>query len=255
MPLIDIFTFFISGFGAGLVTGLMGASAVIVAAPILIAVSGVVPYVAVGLSLATDVFASVTATAVYHRNRNIEVKRALPVLIFALAGVVIGSVVSIDFPSVLLGIAIGIGTIISGSATAFRRGGNSESFGSTSYLRTIIASVSGLVLGLIAGVFGAGGGIMILLVLTLVLGYRTHVAIGTSVLFMIIIALLGAGVHYIAVPFSVTALLLMAVGGVAGAGVSAAVANRLSDKTLRYVVGATIVILGIVLTTEKLLAV
>lgn len=254
MPILEIITLIASGFGAGLVTGLMGASAVIVAAPLLIIVIGIAPYVAVGLSLATDVFASVTATAVYHRNRNVDVKNAILVLLFALVGVVLGSVVSVDFPSVLLGLAMGFGAVISGFSIMFRRDVSDGGIVTGGTGRTLLASTAGFLLGLVAGVFGAGGGVMILLVLMLIFGYRMHVAIGTSVLFMAVIALLGAIVHYVAVPFPISSLALMAVGGIAGAGVSSIVANRLSERVLKRTVGTVVVLLGVTLVVEKLLA-
>ena len=54
----------------------------------------------------------------------------------------------------------------------------------------------GVVIGFICGFVGAGGGMMLLLVLTSVLGYELKTAVGTSVFIMAFTALTGAISHF-----------------------------------------------------------
>ena len=50
--------------------------------------------------------------------------------------------------------------------------------------RAIQSMICGIVIGLICGFVGAGGGMMMLLILTSVLGYELKTAVGTSVFIM-----------------------------------------------------------------------
>ena len=62
--------------------------------------------------------------------------------------------------------------------------------------RLIKAFVGGIFVGFICGFAGAGGGMMLLLVLTTLLGYPMHLAIGTSVFIMAFTALTGGISHF-----------------------------------------------------------
>ena len=55
----------------------------------------------------------------------------------------------------------------------------------------------GVLIGFICGFVGAGGGMMLLLVLTSVLGYELKTAVGTSVFIMTFTALTGAVPHFL----------------------------------------------------------
>jgi hypothetical protein len=252
MGIHELVALVLGGLGAGLMTGFIGASAVVIGAPLLIAIAGMTPYVAVGLSLAADVVSSLTATAVYHRYRNVDIRRALTMLLFAVAGVIAGSTIAVRFPEGIFGLIIGCNTIIAGAAILMRRRAARWHLHMYGWRLFAMAALAGILLGLNAGILGAGGGIMVFVVLTALLGYRTHVAVGTAVLCMAFIALFGAVTHYIAEPFSLTALAIMSVSGVIGALLSARFANALQEQRLNTVAGSLVIVLGIVLVVERL---
>ena len=58
--------------------------------------------------------------------------------------------------------------------------------------RAIQSVVCGIMIGLICGFVGAGGGMMMLLILTSVLGYELKTAVGTSVFIMAFTAFTGS---------------------------------------------------------------
>ena len=62
--------------------------------------------------------------------------------------------------------------------------------------RLIQSVVCGMLVGFICGFVGAGGGMMMLLILTSVLGYELKTAVGTSVFIMTFTALTGAVSHF-----------------------------------------------------------
>ena len=62
--------------------------------------------------------------------------------------------------------------------------------------RLIKAIIGGIFVGFICGFVGAGGGMMMLFVLTSFLGYQMHMAVGTSVFIMAFTALTGGISHF-----------------------------------------------------------
>jgi len=97
------------------------------------------------------------------------------------------------------------------------------------------------------GFFGAGGGMMILMVLTFIYGFSVHAAVGTSVLIMTFNALFGATSHFLVdqhIPFM--EITFSGLGGLIGAVMAAIYANTISERKLSKTVGVVFIILGII---------
>lgn len=254
--MLETFVLILAGLLAGIVTGLFGASAVIISAPILIIFLGFQPYTAIGLSLAIDIFASLSATFIYYKEKRIEIKPTLILLLFAIIFTLIGSWFSVFVPQNSMSIATGIAITIIGLSLAIKQKKSfltSKKYPFLHKNKTLSLSAIGSLIGIIAGVFGAGGGMIILAALVLVLDYRIHKAIGTAVFLMIFIALFGAAGHFYFMPFSFTALALAAMGGIVGAIISSIFANKLPEKTLSTLIGTLVIFLGIVLIIKNIL--
>ena len=91
----------IAGIGAGLGTGFAGMSAAAVISPMLIL--DMDPYMAVGIALASDVLASAVSAYNYGKNKNIDVKNGIVMMIFVLLFTLVGSFVSSKVPSTAMG--------------------------------------------------------------------------------------------------------------------------------------------------------
>ncbi len=255
--MLELIILLIAGIGAGIVTGLIGASAVIVAAPLLIIFLGYPAYLAIGLALCVDIFASLFATFVYNKHGRLNIKPSLILLVSALIAVLIGSYFSKNIPSDSLGLVTGIGIVLAGVSVMIKQKRNFSTTKKFCFLRdhkALSLVLVGLLIGIIAGVFGAGGGIMILLALILILDYNTHEAVGTSVFLMIFIALFGGIAHYIYLPFSFLSLVVSGVGGIIGAVGSSKFANLIEEKTLNKIVSTVIILLGGLLVLKNLSA-
>lgn len=249
---IELLTVLLAGIGAGVVTGLIGASAVVIVTPVLVTVLGYDPYIAIGISLATDVFASSVSAATYWQNGNIRLRSGLAIAITAVLAAVAGSWISGDVnPTALGGLAGAVILLMGISFTQKSLDERLASFRENADLSTVrehktIASVlSGAFIGTMTGIFGAGGGVMILIILTFVLEYEIHTAVGTSVLIMIFTALSGGMSHFIvesSVPLA--ALVVSGLGGIVGAFLAARYANLVSEKRLSTVIGITFIGLG-----------
>ena len=92
--LFTIIVTFFAGMGAGLGTGFAGMSAAAVISPILITFLGIDPYMAVGIALSSDVLASAISACTYGKNKNLDIKNGLIMMISVLSFTVVGSYVS-----------------------------------------------------------------------------------------------------------------------------------------------------------------
>ena len=247
--LITILVTFFAGMGAGLGTGFAGMSAAAVISPMLITFLGMEPYMAVGIALSSDVLASAVSAYTYGKNKNLDIKNGLIMMGSVLVFTVVGSYVSSLVPSTTMGtfsvfmtFLLGIKFIVKPVMTT------KEAMGKVSSRKRAIQSViCGMIIGFICGFVGAGGGMMMLLILTSVLGYELKTAVGTSVFIMTFTALTGAISHFAigGLP-DVTTWILCVVFTLLWARIAAVFANKATPKTLNRVTGVILVVLGVV---------
>ena len=111
--------------------------------------------------------------------------------------------------------------------------------------RAIQSIICGMLIGFICGFVGAGGGMMMLLILTSVLGYELKTAVGTSVFIMTFTALTGAVSHFtIGGMPDWTVWILCVVFTFIWARIAAVFANKADPKVLNRATGVVLVILG-----------
>ena len=255
--LFTIIVTFFAGMGAGLGTGFAGMSAAAVITPMLVTFLGMDPYLAVGIALSSDVLASAVSAYTYGKNKNLDIKNGIIMMISVLIFTVVGSYISSLVPSTTMGsfsvfmtFLLGIKFIVRPVMTT------KESMqGVSAQKRAIQSVICGVLIGFICGFIGAGGGMMMLLILTSVLGYELKTAVGTSVFIMTFTALTGAVSHFaIGGMPDVTVWLLCIVFTFVWARIAAVFANRASAKTLNQATGVILVILGIVVMGFQFLA-
>lgn len=88
--------YLIAGLGAGIVTGLAGLSAAVVITPMLVSLCIWSSYDAVTVALVSDVLASLLSAYTYYKNKNIDIRRGMIVMVTAFVGTIIGSCCSDD---------------------------------------------------------------------------------------------------------------------------------------------------------------
>ena len=238
----------LAGLGAGLGTGFAGMSAAAVISPMLIAFLGIEPYQAIGIALASDVLASSVSACTYGKNKNIDVKNGLvmmvTVLIFTLVSSYLSSFVSgstmggfSTFITMLLGVKFIIKPVMT----------TKENMSAVDPKKRMIQSVlCGTVIGFICGFFGAGGGMMMLLLLTSVLGYELKTAVGTSVFIMTFTALTGSLSHFaIGGMPDLAVLVLCALFTLLFARIAALFANKAPARVLNRATGVVLFVLGL----------
>ena len=243
---------FLAGMGAGLGTGFAGMSAAAVITPMLVTFLKLDPYQAVGIALASDVLASAVSAFTYYRNKNIDIKNGVLMMLFVLLFTLVGSYVSSKVESNTMGnfsvfmtMLLGIKFIVKPVMTT------KEAMLSVSKKKRMIQSIIfGTLIGFICGFVGAGGGMMMLLILTSVLGYELKCAVGTSVFIMTFTALTGSISHFaIAGVPNWYILILCMLFTFIFARIAAKIANKADAKTLNRMTGIILLILGIVVIT------
>ena len=247
---IKIFVCFLAGAGAGIGTGFAGMSAAAVISPMLITFLGIPAYTAVGIALASDVLASAVSAYTYKKNKNLDLKNGLIMMVFVLLFTLVGSFVASLVPnatmsnfSVFMTMLLGIKFIVKPVMTT------KEAMESIPQRTRMVKSViGGIVIGFICGFVGAGGGMMMLLVLTTMLGYELKCAVGTSVFVMTFTALTGCVSHFAigGMPDALTLILCVAFTFV-WARIAATIANQAQPKVLNRVTGAVLLLLGVVI--------
>lgn len=253
-----IYTFFvcfIAGIGAGLGTGFAGMSAAAVISPVLITFLGMPAYEAVGIALASDVLASAVSAYTYGKNKNLDVKNGLIMMVTVLLFTMVGSFVASLVPNTAMGNFSVFMTMILGVKFIVRPVMTTKaSMDAVSQKKRAIQSVlCGIMIGFICGFIGAGGGMMMLLILTTVLGYELKTAVGTSVFIMAFTAFTGAASHFvIGGKPDMFCLAVCVVSTLLWARIAAKLANKASAKTLNRATGVILVILGIAIIAVDL---
>ncbi len=244
---ITILVTFFAGMGAGLGTGFAGMSAAAVITPMLVTFLDVEPYMAVGIALASDVLASAISAYTYGKNKNLDIRNGLVMMATVLVFTVVGSYISKLVPartmgnfSVMMTFLLGVKFIVKPVMTT------KEGMAAVDPKKRAIQSVlCGILIGFICGFIGAGGGMMMLLILTSVLGYELKTAVGTSVFIMTFTALTGSVSHFaIGGKPDVLVLILCVAFTLLWARIAALFANKADAKTLNRATGVVLVCLG-----------
>ena len=186
-----------AGMFAGVGTGFVGMSAAVAITPLLMGFLGVQHYPATAIALASDVLASAIAAIMYKRHKNVNLKGCWILVICVLLATFAGTVAAYFIPSKLMGYGT-IATIFFMSLKLMffpSKKGTDDLKVVHKHRRIVYQIIFGLIIGFVCGFVGAGGGMMLLLVLTVFLGYEMHQAVGTSVCIMTFSALFGAIFH------------------------------------------------------------
>lgn len=255
--LVSFIVCFIAGIGAGLGTGFAGMSAAAAISPLLITFLGMPAYEAVGIALASDVLASAVSAYTYGKNKNLDVKNGLVMMVTVLLFTMVGSWVSSLVPSTTMGnfsvfmtMILGVKFIVKPVMTT------KESMEALDAGKRIVRSIlCGMLIGFICGFVGAGGGMMMLLVLTTVLGYELKTAVGTSVFVMAFTAFTGAISHFaIGGMPNLWCLAVCVLSTLLWARIAARIANKANPLTLNRVVGVVLVVIGVAVLGVNLLS-
>lgn len=246
-------------FIAGSITGLIGASGVMVIVPGLVML-GSSTFDAIGCSLFADALASLVVAWTYSRYGNLNLRQGWPIALGSVLGAQLGSFISPNLPEMGVGGSFGVLLLIS-AAMFWRKGSkkaaikpegkttsnNDEVKGFLKVMRNnpkTSGTILGVLVGIISGILGAGGGVMILLILVFVMGYKVHEGVGTSTLIMAFTAASGALGHAFTGNLPMDIAIPSAIGTVVGGRLTAGFANKINEAVLGRIVGIIFAVLG-----------
>lgn len=116
----------------------------------------------------------------------------------------------------------------------------------------LIIAVIGVAAGILSGLFGVGGGVLIIPSLVLVLGFSQHDAQGTSLVALLLpVGLLGVIRYWKTGHVNWIAGLIIAVGLFAGAYFGAGWANKINEIWLKRAFGIVLILVGIKFALTK----
>ncbi len=241
----------IAGILAGLATGFSGLSAATFISPMLVSFLCMNSFDAIGIALASDVLASLVSFITYFRNGNTEIKKGKYVLVSVVLFSVVGTAASFLFTSSktndsIMAYWLIISSALMGLKLIFKPGddkGLKLPFGPVA-----VAILAGSYVGFVCGFQGTGGGLMMLFVLNIMLGFEFKKAVGTSVAIMTFTALVGSISHFIMADgiSDIPVFIICVVSTLVSAEIAAVLANRMDPIKAKKITGLLMVISGVI---------
>lgn len=243
---------------AGIGTGLVGLSAATAMVPLLIVLCPTFSgehgaYMATAIALASDILGSAVTTGVYAKNKKIDLKHGWLIASCIIGMCTVGSIAAYFTHQTVLGsfslilcVAIGIRFLVKPDSKP-----RPEKDGKVklSFKEIAVSLFFGLTIGFGTGFFGSGGGMMMLIVFTAMLGYDRMTAVGTSTFIMTFTALIASVSHILIEPTIILEcwdfLLISIVTATFFSLVSARFANKVKPRVVGYVTGAILFTLGL----------
>ncbi len=106
--------------------------------------------------------------------------------------------------------------------------------------------VCGFVIGILSSLTGLGGGFLAVPLL-LYMGRKAQEAVGTSFLFIFLVAISSMVAHFRLGSVDIKAGLYLGLGGVVGAQIGPLILQQLSDQTFKRIFGGLMIALGVYL--------
>lgn len=254
MDLLTLSGLLILGLAVGLIISLLGVSGSVFVVPILLLFFSTSIYSAIGTSLFIDMVGATITALWYFRQEKVDLSATFLLILTALVGSQIGVLVAVNTGEASLSnlvcfIFIGIGVII--LLRTRKQLENAETLDSSKVIfkseqqKRIVISLIGLFIGLMSGIFGAGGGMMIIFVLLVIFQYPPHLAVGTATAIMAFIAFSGVIGYSIQGSINFEYGLIISIGTVVSGSVGSVFSGRLNETTLRIIMGVIFILVGI----------
>lgn len=238
----------------GVSLGLLGGGGSILAVPLLIYVTGLPVNEAIATSLFVVGVTSAAALVPYAWARRVRWRTGLVLGVAGMAGaygggrlaeIVPGTALVSLFALLMLATAVGM---IRGRGAAADGPGDRAGRG-LSPVRTVAV---GATVGVVAGLVGAGGGFLVVPVLTLLGGLPMAAAVGTSLAVISMQSLAGFAGHLAAVEVDWTLTAALTGAAVAGSLVGSRLGRRVAEDRLRSAFGWFVLAVGVLVLGQQL---
>lgn len=240
------------GLLVGVTLGALGGGGAILTVPILVYLLGQRPSAATAGSLVIVMLTSAAGALSHRRKGNVRLREGLIFGAVGVVGSIVGSKLSAAVPAAVLMTAFGVLMIAVGVVMLRRRarGGGGEE-GARKGLGTLVATATGV--GFLTGFFGVGGGFAVVPALVLALGFSMPVAVGTSLVVIIVNSLVALGARVVGGveidwPIILAFSAFGAIGSILGGRIAARVDPRhlsLAFSILLFAVAAYVLVMNV----------
>ncbi|MEM3796854.1 MAG: sulfite exporter TauE/SafE family protein [Candidatus Bathyarchaeia archaeon] len=240
---------FLAGLLVATICSLVGLGGGILIVPILVLGFGLKTQHAIGVSLLMMTFTTISAAIAYARQRKINYKVGVLLDVFDVPGAVLGAFITTLLSSNILASLFGCLLMIISIRilkTKNEKGGEIECGDFILSRRTIcLCLLASFVSGFVAGLFGAGGGTVDMIVMVLVLGMSPYIAAGTSEFGMALTNTAALIPHIFLGNVALQWAAPVTIGAVIGAQLGPAISRRIKVTTLRRILGLVLFVVGI----------
>jgi uncharacterized membrane protein YfcA len=249
------------GLGVGVLVGLMGIGGGVVLVPAMVYLLGFDQLMAQGTSLFLQLPPlGLGALIVYWREKRVDLWAGADCALGFLIGGYFGSKIAINMDQINLRGAFGIFTVTAAALLWWKSRpkpadsipapdplpGAATPPGTRSPARLILILLVATCVGVFSGLFGVGGGVLLVPLMVLLFAFDQHVAQGTSLIALVPPVGLLAFLNYArAQHVNWTVGLLIMPGVFLGGFVGSRLAQKLSPRRMRRVFAAFLVVLGI----------
>ena len=240
--------FVLVGVGAGIVAGLFGVGGGIIIVPVL-GMFGVSAVQAVGTSVLIVLVNGLSGAVQHGRQGTVALKRAVGLAVGAALMAPLGSLLADWLPDRVLRGLFFVLLIAVGFAMVRDRGDREPKDGVVLWWAGPLVGALG---GFLAGLFGIGGGVVMVPLQVLLLGAGMLSAVGTSLAVMVVSAAAALATHAWCGNVLWLTGAWLAVGGVVGAPVGSRLAQRLGDTRLRLAFVAALSLLALAMLAQTL---
>ncbi|ALS23812.1 MULTISPECIES: sulfite exporter TauE/SafE family protein [Paenibacillus] len=219
---------------------------------------------AVGTSLAVLIFTALSSTVTFFKQKRVDFKSGWLLFITCGPGAMLGSYTTqyVNAKSFQLGFGIFMLFMavllilrdylkpldIKWSIERTYTDGKGQTF---QYGYSVLpVLVIGLAVGFIAGLFGVGGGALLVPVMVILFRYPPHVATATSMFVILLSALMGSTTHFALGEVNLWMVLGLAPTAIVGGWLGAVIASRLGSKKLLWVLRVTFLLVALKMIWE-----
>jgi uncharacterized protein len=251
LSLLIVVEALVVGLAIGAILGLIGAGGAVIAVPAFLYLFEFSALEATTASLAV-VAASATAGAIPRiRLKQVRMRQALVFWSLGIVGTLVGSRLAplVPEPVILTGFA---GVMLAASVAMWRKSSSQEPSGTVSRASWLLPVVA-IAVGLLTGLFGVGGGFLIVPALVLVFGLPFGLATGTSLIVVALNSVTALAFKWDTwdqIPWQIP--LLVIVGGLVGSVLASTLNVGIPRRYLERGFAALLVVLALWMVVEAL---
>jgi uncharacterized membrane protein YfcA len=273
--MFEFFILFLISIGVGIISSLTGIGGGSFIVPVLIMFFNISTHKAIGTSLLIVIFTAISSTFAYYKQKRIDYKNGLYLIIGTIPGALIGSYLTIFFSSRELALLFGFFLIFISFRIiykAFKKDENNKKYREIKnkkyysyveiidskgevfkyYANTPLGIIFSIFAGISSGMFGIGGGALAVPIMHIIVGMPMHIAIATSMFTMIFTSISGVIGHILLGNVLIELAIPLCIGIIFGTQIGALIARKLKARILEIIFGLILIIISLNLILKNL---